>query len=544
MKITWLFVLVLFFNFNIHAQPQEINQYEVFELIFSGENYSTYDNPVRDISLLTTWEHPDEILVVYGFYDGDGKGGANGNIFKVRFCATLPGKWELIKVESNDPKLNAQHEGLELHCSAGSHPGFWLVDDQSQGKRWFCRSNGEHRFILGNTFYSFVSESGPDRSGGGSIREDVINTGKYFNKIRFAITGDIYPNPSQKPFLDHRGNQTDNGNFSHRPNPVWFQDRVDLAVRTCYEKDIIADIIINGPDSPESRSILKTMENGGDNTPILRYIAARYGSFPNVWICLSNEYNIRNPSYTESEIVSFGYRIREFLPYSTPVSVHANQQDWDTGLNRERSWNVHVILQNKLKTLYAAADFAEKNYWKAGGFKPVINDELAYEGEGDGWSEEDVIEAFLGAFLGGSYGSTGYKSGHKLGHYFIGDFIVDEHTSADNLGWMLKIINENISFWNMEPVPYSYTNGITSAIFRDIIDSFRALIWPGHEYILGSNQAKKDVLARLPDGTWRVRQYDIISKTEKELAASASGSFRFDVPDSRAVITHIIRIKK
>jgi hypothetical protein len=531
-------------SFDGCTKSVEIDQYDLYELIFSGRQYVLEDNPVRDIQLLTTWRHENKTLSIYGYYDGDGQGGPEGNSFKVRFCPIIPGKWRLVNVASNDPLLQGQHEGFEILCSESSHPGFWIPDERSEGKRWYRRSNGMHSYIIGNTFYSFISEYGPEGPTGRNIQDDIINSSDYFNKIRFAITGDIYPNPEQKPFLDKNGNPTDDGNFSHRPNPGWFGDRVDLAVRTCYEQDIIADIIVNGPDSPLARSVLNPAENGGDNRPILRYIASRYGSYPNVWICLSNEYNIREPQFTESQIVIFGYRIREFLPYPTPVSVHANQQDWDTRLNREKPWNDHVILQNKIKTLYAAADFAEKNYWKAGGNKPVINDELAYEGAGDGWSEEDVIEAHLGAFLGGSYGSTGFKSGHKLGHYFMGDFDAKEHTSADNLGWMQKVITENISFWKMEPVPYSYTGGITSGIFQDLEDSFRVLSWPGHEYVLGSNQEKNGIQARLPAGIWKVTQYDVTAMEEKLLSASATGSFHFNVPASRAVITYFRKIEE
>lgn len=540
----WIWLLGYMISFNGLSKPVEVSQYDIYELKLIGRHYGLKDNPVRDIDLMTTWRHKNQTLRIYGYYDGDGQGGLEGNSFKVRFCPILPGQWKLEKVESNDPLVNGQYEGFEIQCSESYHPGFWIADERSEGKRWYRRSNGIHPYIVGNTFYSFISEYGPEGPTGGNIQDDIINSSYYFNKIRFAITGDIYPNPEQKPFLDKNGNPTDDGNFSHRPNPGWFRDRVDLAVRTCYEKDIIADIIINGPDSPQARSVLNPTENGGDNKPILRYIASRYGSYPNVWICLSNEYNIREPHYTESQIATFGYRIREFLPYPTPVSVHATQQDWDTGLNREKPWNDHVILQNKIKTLYAVADYAEKNYWKAGGYKPVINDELAYEGKGDGWSEEDVIEAHLGAFLGGSYGSTGFKSGPKLGHYFMGHFTSSDHSSADNLGWMLKIISKNIGFWKMEPVPYSYTGGITSGIFRNIKDTFRVLIWPGHEYVLGSNQGKKEIQARLPDGYWWVTQYDIILMNERILSTSASGLFRFDVPDSRAVITHFKKIEE
>jgi hypothetical protein len=275
-------------------------------------------------------------------------------IFKVRFCPTLPGEWKLESVTSNDPKLNGQHTGLTILCIKSSHPGFWEKDPESAGGRWFKRSNGSHPYIIGNTMYSYLSEYYLDKPNGSDIESDTRNCYAFYKKLRFAISGDIYPHPSAKPFLDNSGSPTDDGNYSHRPNPVWFHKRVDLAVQTAYEGDMIADIIINSVDSKEGRSVLVPRENGGDAEPILRYMAARYGSFPNVWFCLTNEYNIRNPKFTVSEIRELGKQLQKYLVYPTPLSVHPNQQDWDPGLHEGAEWNDHAIIQNKIKYIWLA----------------------------------------------------------------------------------------------------------------------------------------------------------------------------------------------
>ena len=81
-----------------------------------------------------------------------------------------------------------------------------------------------------------------------------------------------------QPWLDDDGRPTDDGDHSHRPNPRWFHQRVDLAVRTAFQHHLIADLILAGPVTPESRTTLKAKHNAGDATPYLRYIAARYGS--------------------------------------------------------------------------------------------------------------------------------------------------------------------------------------------------------------------------------------------------------------------------
>ena len=519
----------------LYAQ-EEIPQFQVFELVFEGSPLSPSDSPVRDVILETDWEHEsgEVSYKIFGFWDGNGRGGMEGNVYKVRFCPTLPGEWKLVTVLSNDPKMNGQHAGITLHCVASDHPGFWRPDPGSAGGRWYCRSDGSHPYIVGNTLYSYLSEYYGDKPNGSDIESDTRNCAAWYNKLRFAITGDIYPNPSAKPFLDNDGVPTNDGNYSHRPNPAWFHQRVDLAVQTACEEDMIADIIINSVDSKEGRSVLKPGANGGDAGPILRYMAARYGSYPNVWFCLTNEYNIRNPRFTVQEIRELGSLLKDLLAYPTPLSVHPNQQDWDPGLHGGVAWNDHIIFQNKIKYSWLAADKVDLNHYKGDG-KPVINDELAYEGEGDGWLENDVLEAFLGAFLGGGYGSTGYKTGHKLGQYFAGHFDAISHSASDNLLWFRQRIEAELEFWKMQPATIFYTrkDGISLDIFRNVDYDFRLLKESGKAYVLGAAGPRQNILIKLPAGDWDVALYDLAAKSNKKLGTGVSGDFIFDLPSSR-----------
>lgn len=119
---------------------------------------------------------------------------------------------------------------------------------------------------------------------------------------------------------------------------------------------------------------------------------------------------------------SAGEALRSFLPHPTPVSVHGAPEGWNAELNGD--WHDNVITQHKLKRLDEAADFAARNF-DPDVNKPVINDENAYQGAGDGFSEGDAIEGCFGTFLGGRYASTGEKYGEKLGQYFWGGFDAD-----------------------------------------------------------------------------------------------------------------------
>lgn len=512
--------------------------YGVIEISFVGPTLRPIDVPAREIDFSAVLRHESGRLSyrVHGYWDGDGKGGAEGNVFKLRFCPTLPGRWTLAEVASNVPALKGQMQGQYVSAIVSSHKGFWLVDPESPGRRWYRRSDGSHPYIFGNTHYSFVSGLTAEGRFQSSPAADVAAQAAYFNKLRFGIHGDRYGHPTDKPFLDSAGEPTDDGDYSCRPNPGWFLRRVDPAVQAAWRHDVIADIILCGPDTPQSRSILRSAHGGDDGAALLKYVAARYGSFPNVWFCLANEWDIKSPSYTAAEIRRAGAVLRSFLPYPTPVSVHGNAGDWKPALNSDPSWNDHVIIQRKLKHLAEAADAIARSHALAGGAMPVINDELAYEGSGDGFSRDDVLESHLGAFLGGGYATTGFKPANKKGQYFWGRFSPTEHTAAEHLAWMRKKIDSGITFWKMRPVMPA------ESIFVGARPSARALEWPDHEYALGTREAQESIVAKLPAGVWKVRRYDVVAMEEVDLGAEAVGTVSFDAPASRAVLFHFKKV--
>jgi hypothetical protein len=516
------------------------SQYCVVEITFEGPRQGPKDVPARDIDFWVRFRHESSSpeYKIHGFWDGDGNAGTSGNVFKVRFCPTETGRWNLVEVYSNRQKLHGQKQGHYVTATASDHPGFWIVDPDSPGRRWYMRCDGSHPYIFGNTHYTFLSGYYTDnKSSGNDIAADITGNAKYFKKLRFSLYGGRYPNPKEKPFYDNNGRLTDWGDYSHRPNPRWFGRRADVAVRTAWEHDLIADLILCGPDAQESRSVLRARHNDGDPTPYLKYIAARYGSYPNVWICLCNEFDIKNPKYSEEEIARFGSIVRKYLPYPTPLSVHTVPRTlWPAKFDQLPPWNDHQIIQKKIRDLPDAADAIQQTWQNAEGkgprTKPTVNDELSYEGKGDKHTEHDTIESHLGAFLGGGYGTTGEKPGNKLGQYFRGRFNPAEHTSADNLKYLREVINENITFWKMVP---------DLSIFSSLDRDFRGLAWPGHEYVLGTNKSRRGIVANLPAGNWTVKRYDIIDKKERILGQNARGRFTFDAADSRAVMFHFKR---
>lgn len=534
------------------AELARAEVYGVAAIELKGPRQGPRDTPARDVELKMTLRHESGApeYVVHGFWDGDGRGGMDGDVFKVRFTPTKAGTWTIVKTESNKRELDGQKEGETISAVEGKRRGFWLADEESPGRRWYRRSDGSHQYIVGNTQYSFLSGYKPkagvrptevavDKAlepSGVDIAADVRRNAEYFKKLRFSLLADHYPNPEEKPFLDDEGKPTDCGDYSHRPNPRWFHQRADAAVAAALEADLIADLILCGPDTEDSRATLWAGRNGGDAAPWLRYVAARYGAYPNVWLCLCNEYNIKKPKYTEAQIAEFGKTMRGYLAYPAPLSVHACPPVvWAEAFDRLGAWNDHQIVQKKIRRIGPAADVTQE----AWGAKlahprnnPTINDELSYQGEGDKHNEGDTIASHLGAFLGGGYGTTGYKFANKLGHYFYGGFKPEEHTAADNLRWLRETLDAKVTFWKMAP---------GTDVFSNLDEGARAMGWPGREYALGTDRARKGIVAELPAGKWTVTAYDVMAKRAKTLSHEAQGRFVFDAPESRAVLFHFKR---
>ena len=54
--IIFSLLLITIFCLSGFAQ-KNVKVYNVYELSFQGENYKITDSPVRDVTLLTTWQH-------------------------------------------------------------------------------------------------------------------------------------------------------------------------------------------------------------------------------------------------------------------------------------------------------------------------------------------------------------------------------------------------------------------------------------------------------------------------------------------------------
>ncbi len=75
------------------SSAQDVGQYRLYERVLTNNN--TYGNKI-EVFPTVVWTHAGsgETISFYGFYDGDGNGGGNGNIWKIRFMPTKLGEWD------------------------------------------------------------------------------------------------------------------------------------------------------------------------------------------------------------------------------------------------------------------------------------------------------------------------------------------------------------------------------------------------------------------------------------------------------------------
>ncbi|OIP81251.1 MAG: hypothetical protein AUK44_10350 [Porphyromonadaceae bacterium CG2_30_38_12] len=501
MKFKALFVFFLCISMHyLHAAEISVSPiYTVSEIAFNGPS-QTQNDANLDFWVIFTHESGSPSIKIWGFFDGDGAGNNTGNVFKVRFCPTKSGKWTITDTYSNNATLNNQKEGDYVTGEASTNHGFWEVDKANGGGRWYKRNDGSHQFIAGNTMYSVLKYR--DLTG---IISDMNGNADYYKKLRFMIDG-------EEGYL---GGPDPATTF---PNVSFYNSKADYAVTTALGKDMVADLILY-------KALYKT-----HGEAYVKYLAARYGSYPNVWFCLANEWDIKD-SISPTRAAAMGQQLRKYIPYGNPLSIHPNNgTGWNTALNTTPAWNDHKISQQKTKMLDVAADYATINYARIPTGIPYFNDENGYEGAGDGYSGDDVVEGIVGSFAGGGYGSTAYKPAKAQGQYSRGNFNAVEHTASSKLKWFQDAIDAHIDFWKLEPVT------LANSIFTNTSTPFRALQEVGNQYIIVSKSAKT-MTANLPAGTWSLKQIDIINKTITTVN-NISGNYSFSSPSSRACINY------
>lgn len=292
-------------------QPAEYPAGSTIEMVFSGPYSHGLDpesNPfslVVDLVLL----NPDgETMIVPVFYDGDGLGNLDGDVWKARLLPYQEGTWHY-EVRSPDDKLNALAGSFEVVANPGcsqnetnlyckgilQYAGGHYLRFQS-GEFWIKAGLDDPENFLGTAFGDWEAKRGQiDRLSQMGV-----------NSIYLMINNIDGDRRDTWPWVGETEQQA-------KLNP----DRYDVARLQAWEdffsyaqqKGIVLHIVFNDDSA----------WRGYDQPLFSREMVARFGHHPGIIWNVGEE---ANEIFSDREQLEYATWIRELDPYQHSVTVH------------------------------------------------------------------------------------------------------------------------------------------------------------------------------------------------------------------------------
>ena len=312
---------------------KSVEKWGLFELSCEG---FTLGNPFVDYHITATFEGEHECKTVAGFYDG-------GGVYKVRFMPSHEGAYRF--TVSGNFSGESYFGEFSVTAPAPENHGPVRVCNTFH----FAYADGTPYYPIGTTCYVWELQSD-------ELIAQTLETLKNspFNKIRFCVFPKSYCYNSREPRsypyagtpVDGRlvnednvwgfGPDSDGNNwdFSHF-NPEHFR-HIEKCILELQKLGIEADIILF---HPYDRWGFSTM-NAEQNELYLRYVAARFSAYHNIWWSFANEYDFIG-SKTEADWERFAEIVCESDPYNHLRSIHNGVKFYD----HSRPWITHCSVQ-------------------------------------------------------------------------------------------------------------------------------------------------------------------------------------------------------
>lgn len=374
---------------------QQVEKWGMFEVSCQGK---IEGNPFTDYTIKGIFTGECELVEVEGFYDGEG-------VYKVRFMPSFEGEYKYL---------------IEGSFSGESVRGNFEVTKPSSDNHGMVRVANTYHFVyedgipyypLGTTCYVWDLQSDE------RIAETLESLKESkFNKIRFCIFPKHYDynllEPRSYPyegtpmdssvltkenFLDYMGKTKGNDWNLEKFNPVHFR-HIEYCIMELQKLSIEADIIVM---HPYDRWGFAQMSKEQDDL-YWNYVIARFSAFRNVWWSLANEYDLM-----EKKTVEDWERYAEIIcskdKYRHLKSIHNCRPFYDYS----RPWITHCSIQRQ--DLYKSSELV--NEWRLRYKKPIVLDEIAYEGNiQHGWGNitgEEMVRRFWEGAVRGGYPGHG-----------------------------------------------------------------------------------------------------------------------------------------
>ena len=350
-------------------------RYDTVELVFEGaDRLPIGAEPPFSVRL----RNGAEEILVPGFWDG-------GTTYRVRVCPESDGAWTW-EVEGARTALDRSSGSFEVTPGAAHGPV------RVAHRFHFAHADGTPYRPVGTTAYNWLHQDEPLFT---QTVDDIAEVG--FDKLRFMIFpqggGYIEHVPALMPF-----EKTDGHWDVSRPVPEFFQ-HLDRAVEMLGARGIQADVLIfDAYDRGQFGLDALTEE---EDAVYLRYLVARLSGYAHVWWSLCNEFDqLERP---DDRWDRTGALLASVDPHDHLRSIH----NWIEIYDNNQPWVTHASIQNGAAT----EDFGRANLYRDVWKKPVVLDEIKYEGDiPERWGHldaEQLVHQFWVSTVAGCYASHG-----------------------------------------------------------------------------------------------------------------------------------------
>lgn len=379
-------VMTLFSGMARSAEPNgpHIEQWGLFELSLEGP---ATGNPFLDVEFSARFTRGDRQVKVAGFYDGAGT-------YRVRFMPDSQGEWRY-ETLSNQAVLHGKTGVVHVGKPAARNHGPVRVRNTYH----FAHADGTPYFPIGTTCYAWTHQ-------GEQLETQTLATLKAapFNKLRMCVFPKWYAynntEPPQYPFV---GTPPDRWDFS-RLNPAFFQ-HLERRIGQLRDLGIEADLILFHPYDKGHWGFDRMPAAADDR--YLRYVVARLAAYRNVWWSLANEFDFMEKK-SDADWERFLRLVAEADPYQHLRSIHNGTRLF----NQTHPLLTHASIQNGS----AVADFGRAVLFRDVYRKPIVFDEVKYEGDFEQrWGNltaEEMVQRFWQGTIAGTYVSHGETYRH------------------------------------------------------------------------------------------------------------------------------------
>jgi hypothetical protein len=392
----------------------DVEQWGLFEVALKGP---TIGNPFVDVELSATFTQGDRKLRVSGFYDGDGT-------YRVRFMPPTQGEWAYATA-SNKPELDGRGGKFTVGKPSPGNRGPVRVRNTYH----FAYADGTPHYSVGTTCYAWVHQ-------GDKLEEQTLATLKQspFNKIRMCIFPKWYAfNKTEPPRYPFAGTAPNKWDFE-RFNPEFFR-HLETRIGQLRDLGIEADLILFHPYDVGHWGFDRMPAAADDR--YLRYVVARLAAYRNVWWSLANEFDFMKEK-KDADWERFLGIVAESDPYKHLVSIHNGTRLF----NQTDKRFTHASIQNGS----AVADFGRAVLYRDVYQKPIVFDEVKYEGDFDQrWgnlSAEEMVHRFWQGTIAGTYVGHGetYKHPDDLVWWSKGGTLRGK--SPERIAFLRKVLDD------------------------------------------------------------------------------------------------------